>query len=157
MKEKLFSIKDTKIYRRVKGESGFTAQTRSTAVQSSRLAALAIVTDDEKGFIDEYIQLAVNECATVIARYLSPCCINEEDDPDKPGYMIRHFTVSIPDNFPVESIGTLADTVTDFVCNRCLQQWYMLSKSDEAGIMVAKVQSSMAQLRDLLTIRKKPH
>ena len=157
MKEKQFSIRDIKVHQRIKAESGYTAQTRNAAGQNSRLTSLTIATENEKGVINEYITMAANECATAIARYFSPCSLTVEDDPDDIEYKIRNFTLLLPENYPEENAGTLAGIVMDFICNRCMQQWYMLVRSEDAGTMTVKAQSSMAQLRDQLSIRKKPH
>jgi hypothetical protein len=157
MKETQFDIKDIKIYERVKAESGFTAQIKSAAGQSGKLTSLTIATDDEKGILDEFIPLAINECIVTINRYLTSCSVSKEEESSAPQYKIHHFNLVLPGNYPEENIVPIENIVMDFICNRCLQQWYMLVKSEDANTATIKAQSSMALLRDMLSMRTKPH
>lgn len=156
MEKQEFSIRDIKVYERIKAESGFTAQIKTAIGEPSKQTLLTIATDDEKIILDEYISLAVNECVVAISHYLSPCHITEESDTNEITYKIRHFNLTIPDNYPEENISALENIVMDFICNRVLQQWYMLVKADDANTLAAKTQSCMMLLRNILSMRKKP-
>lgn len=157
MKEVQFDIKDIEIYARVKAESGFTAQIKSVAGQPGKLTSLTIATDDEKGILDEYIQQAINECIVTISRNLSQCSASEAEETSDNKYKIHYFNLALPGNYPEEYIVLLENIVMDFICNRCLQLWYMLVKAEEANTAAMKAQSSMALLRDMLSMRAKPH
>lgn len=157
MKDTQFSIRDIKVYERLKAESGYSAHIKSTAGQPDKLLSLTIATNEEKGIIDEYLLGAINECRMAISRYLSPCSIDEENDCNADGYMIHRFKVTLPSNYPETYISSLESAVTDFVCSRCLQQWYLLVKSDDADTATLKAQSAMALMRDILSTRTKPH
>ena len=156
MIEKKLDIKDTDIYERIKNESGFTSQIKAIAGQSTKLASMAIATDDEKIFFDAFIQPAVNECVLAINHYLSPCNVTAENDTQNTSYRIRHFNLMVPENYPEENVSMLGDILVDYITNRCLQQWYMLTKSDDVGTSALKVQTAMTLLRDMLSMRKKP-
>ena len=154
MKEIQFSIKETIIHERVKTESGFTAQIKATAGQTPQLSSLTIATDEEARIMNGYIPSAINECIIAINRYLSPCNVTEENEGKE--HKKYCFNILIPHNYPEELVESLENIVTDFISNRCLQQWYMLVKSDDANTSAMKAQSSMTLLRETLSVRKKP-
>ena len=156
MKEKQFDIKDSDIYEKIKNESGFTAQIKAIAGQPAKQTSMTIATDEEKIFFDGYIQSAVNECIVAISRYLSSCYATEENDTENALYKIRRFNLVLPENYPEENITALCNIVYDYITSRCLQQWYMLTKSDEANVSADKAQTSMTLLLDILSARKKP-
>lgn len=157
MKDTKFSIRDIKVYERLKAESGYSAHIKSSAGQPDKLLTLTVATNNEKGIIDEYILGAINECRMAISRYLTPCNVNEENDNDADGYKLHSFTLTLPCNYPETYIDSLENAVMEVICNRCLQQWYTLVKSDDANTAALKAQSAMALMRDMLSIRTKPY
>lgn len=156
MKEIQFSIRDIKLYERFRAESGYGAHIKATAGQPDNLVALTIATDEENGIIDEYIQVAINECIVTTSRYLAQCNVSHENDNEANGYKIHNFSLSLPHNYPETHIISLENVMMDFICNRTLQQWYALVKSDDANTVAIKAQSAMALMRDILSIRTKP-
>lgn len=156
MKEEQFIIENRTVFEKIKSESAYTAQIKSTAGQPYKLASLTIAGDEEKRTIDEYIPLAAGECAITISHYLAPCTVTEESEAENNEYRIHRFKVMLPENYPAENMALLGNIVADYICNRCLQQWYMLTKSDDANTAALKAQSSMSLLRDMLIMRKKP-
>ena len=152
MKRTQLEIRDIRIYERLKAESGVTAHVKNIAGHPSKLSSLSIATDDEKCIIDDYIELAASECLMTINHYLSPCNISEENDSNDTQYKVRHFSMTIPDTFSEGEITQIGNIIMDFICNRCLQQWYILVKSDDANISAIKAQSSMALLREILAM-----
>ena len=156
MKKEQFDIKDIDIHERIKDESGFIAQIKAIAGQPAKLNSMTIATDGEKIFFDVHIQPAVNECVVAISRYLSPCYVTEENDTENALYKIRRFNLMLPENYPEENITAVCNIVYDYITSRCLQQWYMLTKSDDANVSAAKAQTSMTLLLDILSARKKP-
>lgn len=156
MKEVQLVIRASNVHERIMAESGFTAQIKAAAGQSDRLTSLTIATDDERRIVSEFIPTAINECAVTISRNLSPCNLTENHEEGNEGYKRYCFTFMLPENFPEENIHQLQRIIMDIVCNRSLQQWYLLVKSDDANSVAMKAQSSMILLRDMLSIRKKP-
>lgn len=156
MKEEQITINERTVLDRIKNESAHTAQIRSTAGQPYKLASLTIAGDEDKKIIDGYIELAAGECAITISHYLAPCTVTKENEAGNNGYKIHRFKVMLPENYPAENITLLGNIITDYICNRSLQQWYMLTKSDDANTAALKTQSSMSLLRDTLNMRKKP-
>ena len=145
-----------KLFERMKTESGKMAQAKLYAGQTEKLSAHTIITDDEKGYIDDYIPIAVNECATIINHYLGECRSSRIPDSENTGYHIYVLVIDIPANWPEEATPSLQEIVANIVCNRCLQQWYMLVRADETNSCAAKIQLYMKQLQDILSLRKRP-
>ena len=156
MKEIQLNINEKKLFERMKTESGKMAQAKLYAGQTEKLSAHTIITDDEKGYIDDYIPIAVNECATIINHYLGECRSSRIPDPENTVYHIYVLGIYIPVNWPEEATPSLEEIVANIVCNRCLQQWYMLVRADDANFCAAKIQLYIKQLQDILSLRKRP-
>lgn len=156
MKEYRFTINDSVIYKRIASESGFTALARKSAGHPDTLLKLTAITEDEKGFLDNYIPIAINECAAEITRYLAPCNVTEEAEILHSEHMAHTFIFIQPDNFPDECLKAISDIVMEIVTYSILQQWYILVKSDDANNCALRLQTLDSQLRKLLSIRKKP-
>ena len=156
MKEIQLNINGKKLFERMKAESGKMAQAKLYAGQTEKLSAHTIITDDEKGYVYDYFPIAVNECATIINHYLGECRSSRDADPENTGYHIYVLSIDIPANWPEDARTPLEEIVANIVCNRCLQQWYMLVRADDANSCAAKIQLYMKQLQDMLSLRKRP-
>ncbi len=156
MKEIEISISDKRLFERMKNESGKSALVKESAGQPSKLSARLIMTDDDKRLFDDYVLTAINECAVTIGHYLGECTVSHDTEQDNNLYRIHRFCITIPANYPEGVTEALEDIITNIVFNRCMQQWYILVKSDDANLSAGKIQLCMKQLQELLALRKKP-
>lgn len=156
MKETELKISGKKLFERMKTESGKTSQVKESAGQTGRISVHGIITDDEKNLIDEYIEIAMNECMTVTNRYLGACRFTSKADPSDTRHNIYSLHVAMPVNYPEEAFLSLEGIIGNIVVNRSLQQWYMLARSDDASLCSSKIQLYMQQLQETLSLRKRP-
>ena len=149
------NIKGEDIYNRLYSESGSTSLSRTAMGLPDALAELIQITEDDKRVVDGYITSSVNEVSHTISRYLSPCAVRRiYDETGKDSKYSLAF--SLPYNYPKECKKMLEDTIMDVVKNRTMQYWALVVKPDEANIQVAKVQSDVGRLRELLAMRCYP-
>lgn len=154
MKEIQLEISERKLFERIKSESGKTAIMKESTGHPARLSTKSIMTEDDKHLFDDYVSTAIHECEIAIRHYLGECTVIH--DIEQAGNGIYRLCIMIPGNFPEETVPAFEDTIFNILLNRCLQQWYILVKSDDANISTGKIQLYMKQLQEILTLRKKP-
>lgn len=156
MKEIELKINERALFERIIAESGIAAQIKEDTGQPSHLSTRAIITEDDKSLIDDYIATAISECVIAINHNLAPCMVVYDYDPSDIRYKTHRLCINVPDNYPEEAVTSLEDIIKNIAINRCLQQWYMLVKCDDLSSCSLKTQLYMQLLHEALTLRKKP-
>lgn len=154
MKEIELKISGKRLIDRMKAESGKTAQIKESAGQAESMSTQAILTDDEKELVNDYIKVAINESIVIINRHLGTCSYTYEPEDSMYNLYILH--VKTPENYPQGVVMSLEEVIYNTLLNRCLQQWYMLVRADDSNMCASKIQLYTQQLQETLSIRKKP-
>lgn len=156
MKEQEFTVRENDIYHSMEAESSYIAQAGKNSGIPEALCMHSTFTMNEAAMLGREISAAADECAAAITRYLAPCTVTVEIDPADSTRRQHTFRLMLPGNYPEGSLEALIRSITATMLNRCMQQWYLMTRPDEANIYTARLQTSQTALRALLSARSKP-
>lgn len=153
MKEVIITINESDITSRIFTESGYTALARAKSGIPERFTDIVQATDDEHRIIKSFITDSINEVASIISRFMSPCSTKHIEDGVSDVIYIK-FTM--PNNSPDSMVALLKECICSFSTARSLQWWMLTVKPDEANTHIAKAQNELARMRELLSSRTRP-
>lgn len=154
MENSIMVIKDEEIYRRLYTESGYASQSRESMGLPTQLCNRITITEDDKRLFEDFVTTSVTTVVSNIRRYFSACHVEHIKRGEGEDYF--QFSFPLPANHQMKGTNLLNRAATDYIVASTMQQWAMTLKPDEANIYASKAQNSLAQMRDILTARKKP-
>lgn len=154
MENSIMVIKNEDIYRRLYTESGYASQSRESMGLPAQFCDRITITEDDKRLFEDFVVTSVMSIVSEIRRYFTACNVEKMKTEEGEGYYL--FSFPLPANHAIMNTSSLCTAATDYIVANTMQQWAMTIKPDEANIYAAKVQNSLAQLREIMTSRKKP-
>ncbi|MBQ3189335.1 MAG: hypothetical protein IJB60_07895 [Bacteroidaceae bacterium] len=134
----------------------YTGEARKNAGLPARLASDIQASDNEVAQLYDHLNVAFDEIATLISRYLSFCNTKEIENPDAPHSNIICYSFHLPHNYPIECVEQIKRAAIGYAVKRAAQQWFTQCKPDEAMNINSELQSQLIHLREILTMRKQP-
>lgn len=142
---------------RIQTHTFYTGEARREAGAPAMLAARFQASDNDLSQLSDHIQMAIDELASLLTKYLSLCTSNmseyEEDGKSNIKYI---FTLSVPPNFPLECIQQIENTMESYAVTRTLQLWTAQHKPDETPLAAGEAERLMMQMRQLMAMRQRP-
>lgn len=151
METATFNISRENILKQLYVDSAYVAQAREIAGVPEKLSRLIMITEDEVSYFDRIIKQALEECTAAISLYLGRCSAKKGT-----GNNTYIAEIELPANYPAERLQSLADVTESIIACRCLQEWYLATKPEEANIPTAKLQQQKERMRETLALRKRP-
>lgn len=151
----VIELKTKNVHQRVQTHTYYTGEARRDAGIPHPFAARMMAGNDDAAQIDDHINSAVQEVASTLSRYLSPCeverikCCEEEQ-------CAVLFIMHTPANFPHEAKGVLSESIENYTVYRTLQLWLMQHKPDEAMLAAQEAQMHAMRIREVLSLRSRP-
>ncbi len=144
------------VEQRIYTYSYYVGEARRNSGTPIKLSASIQASSDDHIQINDHINVAANELTKIINCNFGTCKQNVSDDETHKGYTILVFHLVPPQYFPVNLLGELQKTMTNYLVMRTLQQWIMQHKPDETAITTAETEKATIQLRELMNCREKP-
>lgn len=122
-----------------------------------RYRVQSAVDEDNVRKVNMFIAKAWRDVITALTAYVSGEEKQETAVDDK--LQEREFysvNLSVPQAHPDDAAETLARYVHDYIVNRSLAQWFLLTKKDEAEIYAAMANGDMQSVKRIITLRRHP-
>lgn len=146
-----FDISRENILKQLYVDSAYAAQAREITGVPEKFSKLIMITEDEVSYFDRIIKQALDECTTALSLYLGRCSAKKGAGSNT--YIAE---IELPANYPAERLQTLAAIIESIIACRCLQEWYLTTKPEEANIPTAKLRQLKERMRETLALRKRP-
>lgn len=156
MKKIKVKLKKSRLLERVQTHCYYTGEARKQIGFPEPLAAAIQASDDDTAQLNDHIGVAAGEVAKIVSRFLAACSTVENGNASHPDIFETEFNLSVPDNFPDETISLLTTAIENYCVARTLQLWLAQHKPDESAIIANEAQQAMYNIRELLSVRKRP-
>lgn len=122
-----------------------------------RYRVQSAVDEDNVRKVNMFIAKAWRDIITALTAYMDgedkPETAVDDKLPDREFYSIN---LLVPEAHPDDAAETLARYVHDYIVNRSLAQWFLLTKKDEAEIYAAMANGDMQSVKRTITLRRHP-
>ncbi len=155
MKDIKLRVSHKNIEQRIQIYTYYTGEARKEMGIPERLAAQIQASVDDDTQLGDHIDIAIGELYNIISHYFI-CCHGEEIANETDSDKTYWYTISTPETFPEEVIPQIEKNMENYAAKRALQQWFQQHRPEEAAIPAAEAQTLSYQMRELLTLRKRP-
>ena len=122
-----------------------------------RYRVQSAVDEDNVRKVNMFVAKAWRDIITVLTAYMNgeetPATDVDDKLADREYYSVN---LSVPEAHPDDAAETLARYVHDYIVNRSLSQWFLLTKKDEAEIYAVMANGDMQSVKRTITLRRHP-